>query len=216
MDKRCFAFFDVDHTILCGSTGKHLAGLSMRRGIIPFWWFLKLPVFYFRYRTGYLDPSMFSLLLKKFQGIPFSQIKKMAEEIFQTKIKPQIYLEAMRLIQLERDRGRIVVLATSAPESVVLPLARYLEVPEVVATKLEVRDEVLTGNFDGDPAFGPGKQARVLKFVEKHKAELSCCSFYSDSHYDLPLLECVEEPVAVNPDGRLSRMADNRSLFSHL
>jgi len=210
MDNPSFAFFDVDHTLLKGSTGKQLARLSMRRRILPLWWFLRLPFFYFQYRAGFLSPSMFKPLMKRVKGLPAAKIGEMAEEIFRNRIRPKIYHEALHLIELEREKGRTVVLATSAPESVVRPLAEYLGITEIVASRFEVRDGLLSGTFKGEPAFGPGKERMARKYVEERAAELSLCSFYTDSHYDVPLLESVKEPVAVNPDHRLLKLARQR------
>jgi HAD superfamily hydrolase (TIGR01490 family) len=134
----------------------------------------------------------------------------LSAEIFEQKLKPRLYAGAVRLIEEERKTGRTVVLATSAPESIVRPVAMYLGVDDVVATRFEVRDGKLTGRFDGLPAFGEGKQDKVCAFAEERQADLNCCSFYSDSHYDLPLLMSVKEPVAVNPDRKLRRTAEKQ------
>jgi len=207
MNRKCYAFFDVDHTIIAGSSGRYLAFRCVREGILPVHNLLKIPLLYFHYRTGILEPEILRELLQQLEGIPITQIRELSAEIFEQKLKPRLYVQAVRLIEHERSKGRTVVLATSAPESIVRPIARYLGIEDVVATKFEVENDKLTGKFDGLPAFGKGKQAKVHTFAEEHQAELTCCSFYSDSHYDLPLLMSVREPVAVNPDRKLRRTA---------
>ena len=203
MGSRCFAFFDVDHTIISCSSGKHLAVRAIQQGILPAHYLLKIPRLYLRYRTGMLEPGILSELLRKLEGISMERIRRMVADIFDVKIKPKIYAEALRRIGEERSKGRTVVLATSSPEFLVAPIAEYLGVSEVVATKFKVRDGMLTGEFDGAPAFGEGKLSGVLSFAEEHNADLGCSSFYSDSHYDLPLFRSVGEAVAVNPDRKL-------------
>ncbi len=207
MDRKCYAFFDVDHTIISGSSGRYLAFRCVRERVLPFHNLLKIPLLYFHYRTGILEPEILRKLLQQLEGIPIAQIRELSAEIFEQKLKPRLYVQAIRLIEEERQKGRTVVLATSAPESIVCPIARYLGVENVVATRFEVKNEKLTGAFEGLPAFGKGKQAKVRAFAEAHRADLSCCTFYSDSHYDLPLLMNVQEPVAVNPDKKLRRTA---------
>jgi len=205
-----YAFFDVDHTLIAGSTGKHLAFRCVKEGLLPFRNLLRIPLLYFHYRTGQLRPSILEELLKQLRGIPIQRIRDLAAEIFDSRIRSIIFVRAVEQIEEERRKGRIVALATSAPESIVAPLAEYLGITEIVATRFEVRDEKLTGAFDGIPAFGRGKLERVCSFAESRSTDLRRCSFYSDSHYDLPLLSMVEEAVAVNPDRVLSGEALRR------
>lgn len=206
-ENHCYAFFDVDHTLLAGSTGKFLAELSVRRGVLPYYLLFYIPIFYYRYRTGRLDPRTFQPFLRRFKGFNREEIENLAGEVFQKKLKPRLYVEALELIQKERESGKTVVLATSGPEVLVKPLAEYLGVENIIATQLKVEAGQLTGEFLGEPAFGQGKQRKVRQYLERHRPDFSCCSFYSDSHYDLPLLEQVEKPIAVNPDGKLLKVA---------
>jgi phosphoserine phosphatase len=103
-----------------------------------------------------------------------------------------------------------VVLATSSLDFIVAPLAVHLGVRDVIATTLEFRDDVCTGRVQGRPLFRGEKQRRVLDFIAAAGEDPVRCSFHSDSIYDLPLLEAVGEPVAVNPDFRLRRFARRR------
>lgn len=210
MSEPCFAFFDVDHTLLRGSTGKELAYIGIKKGLFPPGWILSLPFFYMQYRAGLLNPGMLGPVMAKLKGMPIRELSEMAEDAFRRKIKPIIFREAEQLLQKESEKGRKAVLATSAPETVVRPLADYLEVSDVIASRFEVKDGLLTGAFVGEPAFGPGKERQVSLFATERSVKLSCCSFYSDSHYDLPLLEKVEEAIAVNPDHRLTKTARRR------
>jgi len=210
MAKEGFAFFDVDHTIIAGSTGKHLAFRCVRKGFLPLRQLLKIPLLYFHYRTGMLEPEILEELLHQLAGLPIDEIRRMAVEIFDQKIKPRLYLQSLQLIEAERFKGRTVVLATSAPESIVVPLAEFIGVENVVATRFAVQDGVLTGSFEGPPAFGEGKLRKVTEFADSNKTDLACCSFYTDSHYDIPLLQKVSDPVAVNPDRYLRRLAGER------
>ena len=102
------------------------------------------------------------------------------------------------------------MLATSSVDFIVAPLAAYLDVNGVLATNLEFSDGACTGRFDGLPMFRREKKERVLAFLAEHAIDPRDCSFYSDSIYDLPLLESVGRPVAMNPDFRLRRVARRR------
>ena len=95
------------------------------------------------------------------------------------------------------------MLATSSLDIIVEPLAQYLDVDGLLATALEFEDGTCTGRFQGMPMFRREKTERVLSFLAAQGVRARDCSFFSDSIYDLPLLEAVGTPIAVNPDFRL-------------
>jgi HAD superfamily hydrolase (TIGR01490 family) len=135
------------------------------------------------------------------------ELDDIARENFQRKLRADVFDGAAALIREKIQAGRRVVLATSSLDFIVAPLADHLGVTDIVATSLEFRDGVCTGMICGRPLFRGEKQRRVLSFMAHAGYEPRDCSFYSDSIYDLPLLEEVGNPVAVNPDFRLRRVA---------
>ncbi|MFW5727709.1 MAG: HAD family hydrolase [Spirochaetia bacterium] len=207
---RCFAIFDVDHTLLNGSTGKELAVSCVRRGIVSASILIASLLVYLRYRIGHLDPSILEKGIHRLAGIPIQKLSELAEEIFHSKVRPKLYSRALEFIRRERAEGKAIVLATSAPECVVRPLADCLNVEYLLATKFEAEDGLLTGRFQGEPVFGDGKERKVLEFIRQQGSDLGCCSFYSDSWFDHPLLERVKSPYVVNPDVKLRRLAQIR------
>jgi len=206
----CFAIFDVDHTLLDGSTGKELAVMCVRRKLVPVSVLWKSLTLYFRYRIGLLPQSVLQTGIYTLRGVSLQALSQVAEEIFDSHIKPKLYLRALEFIRKERRAGRTVLLATSAPEFIVQPLADCLDIEYLLATKFEVEDGLLTGKFEGEPVFGQGKEQKVLDFIQSQNADLNCSSFYSDSCFDLPLLERVKEPHVINPDIKLRRIARKR------
>lgn len=207
---RCFAIFDVDHTLLNGSTGKELAVSCVKRGIVSPSILMASLFVYFRYRLGHLDPAILEKGIRRLAGISLQRLSEVAEDIFFSKVKPKLYSRALEFIRRERAAGKAIVLATSAPECVVRPLSECLEVEFLLATKFEAKDGLLTGRFQAEPVFGYGKERKVLEFIYQQESDLACCSFYSDSWYDYPLLERVKEPHVVNPDVKLRRLAQRR------
>jgi putative phosphoserine phosphatase / 1-acylglycerol-3-phosphate O-acyltransferase len=107
------------------------------------------------------------------------------------------------LIEEHKAAGRVTVLATTTPRDMVEPFADALGIDEVVATTYGVRDGRYTGKIDGEFVWGRGKLRAVRAFAEAEGIDLSESYAYSDSWYDVPLLEAVGHPVAVNPDPRL-------------
>ena len=100
-----------------------------------------------------------------------------------------------------------MVLATSSVDIVVQPLAEYLDVDDVIASSLEFVDNTCTGSFLGLPLFEQQKKIKVLEYIQESGCSAADCSFYSDSIYDLPLLQAIGNPVAVNPDSLLKGVA---------
>lgn len=205
-----WAIFDVDHTIIEGSTGVELLRAGVRRRIVPLPIFLSVPYLYLKYRFGNFDPRRFDHSVAGLAGLTMSELCALSEEVFRNRIRYRIFREAVEVMRAERHKGRRIVLATSSVECAVRPLARYLEVDEMIATRFEVEEGRLTGRFLDPPAFGAEKHRKVGRSVTAAGASLDDCSFYSDSYHDLPLLERVGRPVAVNPDHRLARTAVRR------
>src|SRR6266511_2586531 len=120
-----------------------------------------------------------------------------------------IYLEALDLMELHRALGRKVFIVSSSPEEVVRPLAEHLGQVEVIATRAEVVDGKYTGEIEFY-CYGEGKAARIRELADEQGIDRSGSYAYSDSITDLPMLEAVGNPVAVNPDRDLRREAEKR------
>ncbi|HEX5269575.1 MAG TPA: HAD-IB family hydrolase, partial [Gemmataceae bacterium] len=109
-----------------------------------------------------------------------------------------------------RRQGHRVVLVTGGLDLVMAPLAQHIGPADVIATHLVERDGVLTGEIDGPPIADERKGELVREYAGKHGIDLAQSFAYTDSHGDLPMLECVGRPAAVNPDRRLRRLAAAR------
>jgi HAD superfamily hydrolase (TIGR01490 family) len=125
-------------------------------------------------------------------------------------VRRRIYTEARELLAQRKTSGRQVVLATSSLDVIVRPLAEELGVDEVLAASFELAGDRFTGRLGGPPLFGVKKMRAVLEYIRQHGLTPDRCAFFSDSITDLPLLEVVGEPVAVNPDRRLRAVARRR------
>ncbi|MFO7850015.1 MAG: HAD-IB family hydrolase [Spirochaetia bacterium] len=207
--KSC-AFFDVDHTLIKGSTGTETAKEAVRTGIIPTSVLLKIPLLYLKYRIGFFAPSILERLLRFLEGMHIEEIRELGNRVFEKSLSEKVFIDAVETVERERSLGREVVLATSSLGCIVEPLADYLEVGRIIATEIETEGGVVTGYFDGAPAFGEGKQKKTEVYMREEGIDPGRCSFYTDSYYDLPLLKKIGEPAAVNPDRRLRKEAERR------
>ena len=210
MKQAGFDFFDVDHTITRRSTGGRFMMRAIARGFVPWSIALALPWYGVAYRLGILRFNGRVDILGALRGVPRADLEALARETFEQRVRGDLNQGVERLIRERLAAGRRVVLATSTLDVIVAPLAAHLGVRDVIATTLEFEDGVATGRVAGLPLVWSEKQRRVLAFVRESGGDPRQCSFYSDSIYDLPLLEEVGEPVAVNPDFRLRRIAARR------
>ncbi len=150
-------------------------------------------------------------LLKLSQGWAQEQVVAIVEESIEDAVEPIIYAEAMDLIEQHHAEGRLVVIVSASPEEIVAPLGRYLGVDETIASRAEVD---AAGRYTGAMAFyayGPYKAQAMKELADRLGVDLLASYAYSDSYTDLPMLEAVGHPVAVNPDRVLGRIARDRS-----
>lgn len=202
-------FFDVDHTITRRSSGARFVSLAIARGIVPRRVLLVMPWYSFTYRLGILRLKDYKQGFPYLRGIPRSTLEQIARESFDSRLRKDIYKGAVSLIEERKSRGRRVTLASSSLDFIITPLADYLGIETVLATSLEFVEGACTGRVDGIPMFRREKKKRVLEYISENGEDPNDCAFYSDSIFDVPLLEAVGHPVAVNPDLRLRKVARN-------
>jgi HAD superfamily hydrolase (TIGR01490 family) len=203
-------FFDVDHTITRRATAGRFMMRAIARGLAPWPIALALPWYGIAYRLGLLRFKDRVDMLNPLRGVPRADLEALARETFEQRVRGDLNPSVERLIRERLAAGRRVVLATSTLDLIVAPLAAHLGVRDVIATTLEFEDGIATGRVAGRPLFRREKQLAVLAFIREAHDDPRRCSFHSDSINDLPLLEEVGEPVAVNPDFLLRRIATRR------
>jgi HAD superfamily hydrolase (TIGR01490 family) len=170
---------------------------------------LYIPFFFLQYYIGSLEADSRDWYFSVLSGRSREDLEAVARENYET-MKNRVYPGVRNLIRTLQGQGREVVLATSSLELIVRPLAEDLEIREVIATRLEFIDGKCTGRFAEGPLLKEKKKDKVHDFIRSRNADWRDCSFYTDSVNDLALLESVVDPVAVNPDRRLRRIAARR------
>jgi HAD superfamily hydrolase (TIGR01490 family) len=137
-------------------------------------------------------------------------IREIVREALEETVEPIIYAEALDLIEAHRAAGHKVYLVSASPEEIVEPLAEHLGVDGCIATRAVVDDQ---GRYAGEMefyAYGPFKAEAMRALADAEGLDLAASSAYSDSYTDLPMLEAVGHPVAVNPDRVLAKVAKER------
>jgi HAD superfamily hydrolase (TIGR01490 family) len=208
---RAAAFFDLDKTIIAKSSvlafGKSLyrEGLLSRRAIVRSAYAQVIFML-----VGADENKMEKLrgaMLDMIRGWNQHEVAAIVREALDEVVTPIIFSEALDLIEEHQQADRLVVIVSSAPEEVVRPLGEFLGVDDVIATRAEVDAH---GNYTGELAFygyGPFKADAVRALASREGLELSESFAYSDSITDEPMLRAVGNPVAVNPDRELARLA---------
>ena len=205
------AFFDLDRTLIAGSSAFALAMAARKMKMMPTRELLRdaVTAATFKFRGDHNSSASDNArdrVLGFIRGQRQDDLAALNETVLPTllgKIRP----EARRLLDMHRHAGRTTYIVSAAPQEIVEPLAASLGMTGAIGTRGEVVDGVYTGELDGPFVYGPGKVEAILQLARWDGLDLNQCYAYSDSASDLPMLSAVGHPVAVNPDGKLERHA---------
>lgn len=207
------ALFDLDNTLLIGDSDFEWAQFLIEQGVIDRELYeAKNQAFYEQYKAGTLDIHEFL----DFQLKPLSRharrvLDEWHEEFMRGKVRGMIAQPARDLVARHRDAGDVCVIITATNSFVTAPIARAFGVEHLIATEPEQRDGEFTGRVAGVPSFREGKITRLESWMKERGWDwnsFSDTTFYSDSLNDLPLLNLVKNPVAVDPDATLRAHAE--------
>ena len=206
------AFFDVDKTLLPGSTLYLLARGMYRRGMYTTRDLIGFSLSQIAFRVSGVEPvkgmeAARESALAFIEGKRRDQLEPIAQDIVVEVIGPRIYPEMRKVIEAHHRNGDRTYLVTAAPEDIATRIANHLGLDGALGTRAECVGGVYTGKLLGPVLHGPAKLEAVKKLAAEHHIDLSLSSAYSDSMNDRPLLEGVGHPVAVNPDRMLKKLA---------
>jgi HAD superfamily hydrolase (TIGR01490 family) len=146
-----------------------------------------------------------------YRGLPADELERRAEALFQSYIRPRIFPAAVERMERHRARGERVVLVTGSVQPIVAPLAEHLGVSAVIAPRLEVVDNRLTGELAEPPVAGARTADRMAEYAAENGIDLAASTAYGDSADDLPMLGLAGRAAVVNPKGRLLDQAVARN-----
>jgi HAD superfamily hydrolase (TIGR01490 family) len=209
------AFFDLDKTIIAKSSVMAFGGPFYREGLISKRTIVRGIYAQFIYMLVGADDEkmerMREAMLTLTRGWDQARIKEIVRETLEEVVTPIIYAEALELIEEHRAAGRKTVIISSSPIETVEALGEHLGVDAVIATRARLDAE---GRYTGELefyAYGPHKAEAIREMAVTEGIDLAQSYGYSDSITDLPMLELVGNPVVVNPDRDLLRVARDRS-----
>jgi HAD superfamily hydrolase (TIGR01490 family) len=205
------AFFDLDKTLMAGSSGMQFARVATRQGIVSRRQLASWAVEHLRYRlrgtTDERTAEVLRVARDLISGVPEKTIDRMGPEVMAA-ILPRVYPQMLDEVHDHQDAGRATFIVSAAGNGVVESLAQVLGMEGGIGTRYEVDpDGDFSGRLDGPFVYGPGKVEAMKAFAAQHDIDLAASYAYSDSVSDLPMLRAVGHPVVVNPDPPLAEIA---------
>ena len=207
------AIFDLDNTLLAGDSDYLWGRFLVEKGIVDGEQYERENErFYADYKAGKLDIHEFlRFSLKPLSRHSQQELAQWREEFIEEKIMPIISDQARELVEKHRQAGDLPLIITATNAFVTAPIAERFGIDHLIATEPETLDGHYTGEVAGEPSFREGKVKRLNAWLDEFRQTLEGSWFYSDSHNDLPLLEQVDNPVAVDPDSTLAEVAKQRN-----
>lgn len=209
------ALFDLDNTLLVGDSDYEWGQFLVDRGVLDAAEYeAQNREFYARYVAGSLDIHEFlGFALRPLAEHEPQDLARWHADFMRTRIVPMIGDRARALVRRHQDNGDLCAIVTATNRFVTGPIAREFGVAHLIATEPESVEGRFTGRVAGTPCFREGKIRRVADWLDGlglRLEDFAQSAFYSDSHNDLPLLERVSRPVAVDPDPELEAEAMRR------
>ena len=207
------ALFDLDETLIAGDSdyewGAHLVSIGK---VDAEFYESENERFYQEYLAGTLD--VFEFL--KFALLPlannsFEELCQWRDDYIEQRIKPIIKPKAVELINKHRDAGDHLVIITATNRFITEPTKEIFNIRDLIATEPEIQNGKFTGKVHGTPSFGTGKVTRLKEWLANTNHSLEGSYFYSDSQNDIPLLDLVTHPIAVDADDKLREHAERNN-----
>jgi len=206
------AIFDLDNTLIEGDSDYAWGQFLVEKGLVEREFYERENQrFYDEYRQGTLDIREFL----RFSLRPLAEhdpevMLTLRQQFIEQRIAPMMLPAARYLLQQHREQGHILLIITATNRFVTELIAQQLGVDDIIATEPEKINGLYTGEVAGTPSFKEGKVERLNEWLKRHGYNLASSWFYSDSHNDLPLLEQVTHPIAVDADETLKQHAETK------
>jgi HAD superfamily hydrolase (TIGR01490 family) len=204
------AFFDLDRTLMAGSSAFEFARASYKQGLTTRRQIAADALANLRFRlAGSTDAGTDALrerVMAALEGVRVRDLQRLGPDVL-AGILPRIYPRMLEIAYAHQDAGRPVYICTAASQEVADLLARVLVFDGAIGTRAEIADGAYTGRLAGPFVYREGKAQAIRGLAEREGHDLAASWAYSDSESDLPMLRAVGHPVAVNPDADLARVA---------
>jgi HAD superfamily hydrolase (TIGR01490 family) len=209
-ERRSAAFFDLDRTLMAGSSGIYFARAAFESGMISRRRLARDLIENVRFRLQGSTDERADAVRKRvgemIAGVPVRELERLTPRVL-VGVLPRVYPQMLQRAYDHQEQGTPVYIVTAALQEMADLLARVLVFDGGIGSRLEVRDGLYTGRAAGPFNYREGKVASIAELAEREGFDLSLSYAYSDSESDLPMLRAVGNPVVVNPDAELTRIA---------
>ncbi|MDD3718421.1 MAG: HAD-IB family hydrolase [Actinomycetota bacterium] len=211
MSETPIAFFDLDHTLLDGANGNLIVIYMVRKRLLGMEAVWKAVKFTILYRLNRLPrEEVYRWTFQECGKYPIEELVRLLDEAYEECIMPRLFREGAERVADHRSRGHHTVIATAAGEYISEKVRVQLGADDKIAARAPVRGGYLTDEMERPLPYGEGKEELARVYAAGRGVELKDCFFYSDSLADLPLLRAVGNPVAVNPQKALKKIAGEK------
>jgi HAD superfamily hydrolase (TIGR01490 family) len=207
------AFFDLDRTLMSGSSAFYFGKAVYREGLLPFHRLMRdaghALLFKLFGASDEKSEATRDRILASVAGTEAQTLRALSPHVIE-ELLPRIRPEAQALLEMHEQAGRDVYIISASPVEIVGELARALDITGGIGTESEIVDGVYTGRLAAPFCYGEGKAEHIRKLAADHGYDLTQCYSYSDSASDLPMMQIVGNPIAVNPDRPMMAVAHRR------
>jgi HAD superfamily hydrolase (TIGR01490 family) len=206
------AIFDLDNTLLDGDSDFTWGEFLVKKKLVDEITYKETnDKFYEQYKQGTLDIHEFC----RFSFTPLmehsmDELRILHNEFMEDVIRPMIGEKAKSLVKYHQQQGHVLLVITATNSFITRPIVEAFGIKNLLATEPKISNGRYVNEIEGTPCFHEGKVVRLLEWLEQERLNLDGSFFYSDSHNDLPLMEKVEKPIAVDPDEKLKLIAKQR------
>jgi len=204
-------FFDLDKTLTNSISGKALAAAAFRKGLLSNWKLLNAAILTLEFRLRLTDQlKIIDAMVSWVKGIPEKSIDDLCTEVFNEVLFPSVYKDAISEIKHHKAKNAKVVILSSALATICKQMAENLNIDDIICSGLEVKNGYMTGRPLGHLCFGEEKAVRLKRYCEIFNFSLSEAWYFGDSISDLHALNAIGNPVCVNPNKKLKKVAKRR------
>lgn len=206
------AIFDLDNTLIAGDSDHAWGEFLVAKGLVDgVWYKAQNDKFYADYCAGQLDIIAYSEFVFGFLAQhEMNYLQQLHQQFMAEVIQPLMLPKAQALIEKHRAAGDYLLIITATNRFITEPIAQALGIKQLLATEPAQQAGRYTGKVEGTPCYKEGKITRYQAWLAQQQQSFEQVIFYSDSHNDLPLLKCVDTPVAVDPDSTLQHYAQQQ------
>lgn len=210
---RELVIFDLDNTLLKGYSQQMFLRFLFKEGIIKLAPYLKINIWFVFYKIGIIkDPKKIMEYAYRFENNwPVEKLEELVNIFFEKVIKDNIFLEGLELVKSHKLKGRELILISNSIVPIVKKIADYLDIENIIATELDIKNGKLTGKIVGEIMYGKNKVVKLGEFIKQKNLKTFESWAYSDHYSDLPILEKANNPVVVNPNDLLFKEATKRN-----